>query len=62
MNNAITKQILSFFLLLALQILVCNHIYVFGFINPNVYLLAILLLPITLPKSAQYACSGPTPG
>lgn len=55
MNNAITKQILSFFLLLALQILVCNHIYVFGFINPNVYLLAILLLPITLPKSAQYA-------
>ena len=51
----ITKQILSFFLLLALQILVCNHIYVFGFINPNVYLLALLLLPITLPKSAQYA-------
>ena len=55
MNNAIVKQILSLFLLLALQILVCNHIYVLGFINPDVYLLALLLLPITLPKSAQYA-------
>lgn len=55
MNNAIVKQIISFFFLMALQILVCNHIYAFGFINPNVYLLILLLLPITLPKSAQYA-------
>lgn len=54
MNNTIVKQFLSFFLLLALQILVFNHIYVFGFINPDIYLLALLLLPITLPKSAQY--------
>lgn len=54
MNNAIVKQILSFFFLLALQILVCNHIFVFGFINPDIYLLALLLLPITLPLSAQY--------
>ena len=54
MNNEFLKHILRFFLLLVLQILVFNHVYIFGFINPDVYLLALLLLPLTLPKSAQY--------
>lgn len=55
MNNKAIRQILVFSLLLALQILVFNHIHLFGFLNPNVYLLALLLLPLELPKSAQYA-------
>ena len=55
MNNKAIRQILVFSLLLALQILVFNHIHLFGFLNPNIYLLALLLLPLELPKSAQYA-------
>lgn len=55
MNNAIVKRTLALFLLLAFQILVCNHIFVLGFINPDIYLLSILLLPISLPLSAQYS-------
>lgn len=55
MNNPITKQILNFLVLLALQVLIFNHVRLFGFLNPNIYILALLLLPLDIPKSAQYA-------
>lgn len=37
-----------------LQIFVCNYINLFGFVTPALYLLALLLLPLELPKSVQY--------
>lgn len=55
MINPIVKQILNFLLLLLLQVLVFNHVCLFGFLNPNLYVLALFLIPFTLPKSAQYA-------
>ncbi|MBO4646187.1 MAG: rod shape-determining protein MreD [Bacteroidales bacterium] len=54
MNNPVVKQVLRFILLLLLQVLVCNHVVLYGYINPNIYVLAILLLPLNVPKSVQY--------
>ncbi|MBQ7551723.1 MAG: hypothetical protein IJT04_09385 [Bacteroidales bacterium] len=54
MSSKALKLIFRFILLLILQILICNHIYLFGFLNPNIYLLALLLLPLDLPLSVQY--------
>ena len=54
MNNELTKQLFRFFLLLALQVLIFNHICLFGFMSPDIYLLALMLLPLTLSKSVQY--------
>ena len=53
--NRTTENIVRFIVLLALQVLIFNHIHLFGFINPNVYLLALFLLPLDIPRSAQYA-------
>lgn len=54
MSSTALKQVLRFILLLILQILICNHVALFGFLNPNLYLLALLLLPLDLPLSVQY--------
>lgn len=53
MNNVISN-ILRFLLLIVLQVFVCNHINLFGFATPALYLLALLLLPLELPLSTQY--------
>ncbi len=37
-----------------MQIFVCNSINLFGFATPALYLLALLLLPLELPKSVHY--------
>lgn len=52
--NSATSNILRFIVVLLLQVFVCNYIHLFGFITPALYLLALLLLPIELPKSVQY--------
>lgn len=52
--NKITINILRFALLLTIQILVFSHVHLFGYINPHIYLLAILLLPIEMPIIGQY--------
>lgn len=52
--NRTVVQILRFILLMTVQILICNHIHLFRFINPYIYILALLLLPLTIPKSWQY--------
>ena len=52
--NRIVIQILRFILLLGIQILICNHIHLFRFINPYIYILALFLLPLSMPKSWQY--------
>ncbi len=53
MNNLIA-HIVRFLVLLVVQIFICNHIYWFGFLNPQVYLMALLLLPIKMDKHLQY--------
>ncbi|MEG2070040.1 MAG: rod shape-determining protein MreD [Bacteroidales bacterium] len=53
MNNIIFVTV-RFIILIVLQVFVCNYIHLFGFINPNIYLLALLLLPFETPKSLQY--------
>lgn len=52
--NKILSVVLQFVVLLAVQILVCNHVNLFGFINPYIYILAILLLPLDIPRPWQY--------
>lgn len=54
MNNKVLINISRFVLFLLLQIMICNHVHLFGFINPNLYILAILLLPFDIPRSVQY--------
>jgi len=46
----VPKNIVRFLLLLALQVLVLNHIHFYGFLNPYVYILFILLLPFETPR------------
>lgn len=53
MNN-ILANILRFIIVLLLQLMICSNIHLFGFATPAIYLLALLLLPLELPKSVQY--------
>lgn len=43
-------NVLRFLILIALQVLIFNHIYLGGFINPLFYVYFILLLPFSTPK------------
>lgn len=49
MNKLILSNIIRFFAVMLLQVLVFNYLNLFGFINPFVYLLFILLLPFETP-------------
>lgn len=53
MNNVITN-ILRFIVLLVVQIAICRHICLFGYMTPALFLLALFLLPLELPLSLQY--------
>lgn len=53
MNNVLAN-IFRFLLLIVLQIFVCNAIHLFGFVTPALYIMALLLLPLELPKGVQY--------
>lgn len=46
------KQISSFLLLLLLQVLIFNNILFMGYLNPYVYVLFILMLPMTYSRIA----------
>lgn len=50
--NLIIRNILRFLLLILLQTLVLNNIYLGGFITPFLYILFVLMLPTSLPKVA----------
>ena len=45
MNNIVFVNIMRFFGLLSLQVLICSNINFMGYINPNIYLLFILIYP-----------------
>lgn len=50
MNNFILKYIIRFVILVAVQIIVLNNILFIGYINPYIYILFILLLPLDTPR------------
>ena len=53
MNNVIAN-ILRFLVLLLVQVTVCQHISLFGYMTPALFLLALFLLPLELPLVLQY--------
>ena len=53
MNNIISN-ILRFLVLLTVQIVICQHVCLFGYMTPALFLLALFLLPLELPLSLQY--------
>lgn len=53
MNN-ILSNIIRCTIALLLQIFICNYIHLFGYLTPAIYLFALFLLPLDIPKSAQY--------
>ncbi len=57
MNSAILGNSARFILLLASQVLIFNHIDLFGFINPFPYVLFIILYPVNGNKSGLLAAS-----
>lgn len=46
MNSIVGTNIVRFILLLLVQVVICNHINFFGYINPYIYILFIFLFPI----------------
>lgn len=46
MNNVIGLNILRFILLLLVQVMICNQIDLFGYIDPYIYIIFIFLFPI----------------
>lgn len=50
MTKHIFINLFSFVILVIIQILVFNNIQLFGFVNPYVYILFILLLPLETPR------------
>jgi rod shape-determining protein MreD len=46
MNNIVGTNIIRFILLLLVQVIICNHINFFGYINPYIYIIFIFLFPI----------------
>lgn len=53
MNNALAN-VLRFFITLLIQVFVCMNIHLFGCVNAYIYLLALLMLPVELPRWVQY--------
>lgn len=46
----ILKIVFRFIILIAVQVLVLNHVQISGYINPFLYVLFILMLPVRLPR------------
>ena len=46
MNNVISSNIIRFFALVLIQVLICNHINFLGYINPYIYILVVILFPV----------------
>lgn len=54
MNKKLIINILRFVVCLFLQVSICNYIHLFGLFTPNIYLFALLLLPLTIAEPIQY--------
>lgn len=53
MNNVLAN-IIRFAVTLLIQVFICMNIHLFGCINAYIYLLALLMLPLELPRWVQY--------
>ncbi len=51
MNKDLLLHIVRFILLVLIQVLILNHINFLGFLNPYIYIIFILLVPINVNKS-----------
>jgi hypothetical protein len=49
MSSTYGKDIIRFFVLIALQVLLLDHVNLNGYINPGLYVFFILLLPFEVP-------------
>jgi len=52
--NKFINNLSRFFILVLLQVFVFNYVQWFEFLNPFIYLLFLILLPLEIPKSFQY--------
>lgn len=52
MINRLPRYIISFVILVLLQVLILNNVQLSGYINPYIYILFILTLPFDTPKWA----------
>lgn len=50
MINIISQNIIRFFVLVFIQVIILNHLQFSGFVNPFIYILFILLLPFEIPS------------
>ncbi len=50
MNNPLIKHIVRFIILILIQVLILNRIHFIAYINPYLYILFILILPVNIPK------------
>ena len=48
-----TKQIGRYVIVMMLQVLLFNHLQLFGVCHPYIYVLCLLMMPITLPHSVD---------
>jgi rod shape-determining protein MreD len=51
MNSVLFKNIIRFLLLVLIQVFVFNNMNLSGYLNPYIYILFILLLPVDISKS-----------
>jgi hypothetical protein len=49
MNKIFGKDVARFFILIAVQVLVLDHVNFYGYANPALYIIFILLLPFEIP-------------
>ena len=48
-----TKQILPYVAVMLIQVLILNQLQLFGICHPYVFILILIMMPITLPRSAD---------
>ncbi len=51
MNSIISLNSVRFLVLVLTQVLICNHINFLGYVNPNIYILFIILFPVKNNRS-----------
>lgn len=50
MNNSLVRYLLFVILIMLMQVLILNNIQLSGFINPYVYIMIIMVLPLDFPQ------------
>lgn len=54
MNNETISNVFRFVVLVLVQVLIFNHIFLLGYISPYIYILYILLYPVQKEKQALF--------